>query len=134
MAYASKKMLVDETEFWLMFFWLKTTLDGSMNAQMKQTILAKIESYVKRAEEIKEILKKGPTKKKAVADTSNGRANSKDNKGDEDDNTDPDRRRMMQKFEGTLIMIMIIDTLAFVDIFQELLLLILTFHLLMSLD
>ncbi|CAF0730036.1 unnamed protein product [Adineta ricciae] len=76
---------------------------GSMNAQMKQTILAKIESYVKRAEEIKEILKKGPTKKKAVADTSNGRGNSKDNKGDDDDNADPDRRRMMQKFEGAIV-------------------------------
>jgi len=71
-----------------------------MNAQMKQTIRPKIESYVKRAEEIKEILKNGPSKKKAVADTANGRGgSSKDNKGDDDDG-DPDKRRMMQRFEG----------------------------------
>ena len=70
-----------------------------MNAQMKQTIRPKIENYVKRAEEIIEILKKGPSKK-AVADTTNGRGNLKDNKGDDDDNGDPDKRRMMQKFEG----------------------------------
>ncbi|CAF2104306.1 unnamed protein product, partial [Rotaria magnacalcarata] len=63
---------------------------GAMNPQMKQTIRPKIESYVKRADEIKELLKKGSTKKKAVADTSTGRGNSKDNKGDEDDNGDPD--------------------------------------------
>jgi len=75
-----------------------------MNPQMKQTIRPKIESYVKRAEQIKEILKNGPVKKKAVADTSNGRGNSKDNKGDDDDdNGDPDKRRMMQKFEGIFL-------------------------------
>jgi vacuolar protein-sorting-associated protein 4 len=72
-----------------------------MNPQMKQTIRPKIESYVKRAEEIKDILKNGPTKKKAVADTANGRGNSKDNKGDDDD-SDPDKKRMMQKFEGII--------------------------------
>lgn len=70
-----------------------------MNPQMKQTIRPKIESYVKRAEEIKEILKKGPVKKKAVAEAGSTRGNSKDNKGD-DDEGDPDKRRMMQKFEG----------------------------------
>jgi len=74
-------------------------LDGAMNPQMKQTIRPKIESYVKRAEEIKEILKKGPVKKKAVAEAGSARGNSKDNKGD-DDEGDPDKRRMMQKFEG----------------------------------
>lgn len=67
-----------------------------MNPPMKQTIRPKIESYVKRAEEIKEILKNGSSKKKAVADTANGRSgNSKD-----DDEGDPDKKRMMQKFEG----------------------------------
>jgi hypothetical protein len=75
-------------------------LDGIMNPQMKQTIRPKIESYVKRAEEIKEILKHGPGKKKAVADSANGRGNSKDNKGDDDDSGDPDKKRMMQRFEG----------------------------------
>ena len=118
MAYASKKMLVEWRRS-LIVDLLKSILDGSMNAQMKQTILAKIESYVKRAEEIKEILKKGSTKKKAVADASNGRGNSKDNKGDDDDNADPDRRRMMQKFEGRLLTIMIIHLLTLVDMFRS---------------
>jgi hypothetical protein len=71
-----------------------------MNDQMKQNIRGKVNSYLKRAEEIKDILKNGHGKKKAVADTANGRGNSKDNKGDDDDNGDPDRKRMMQKFEG----------------------------------
>ena len=75
-----------------------------MNAQMKQTIRPKIESYVKRAEEIKGILKNGGQKKKAVADTANGKANSKDNKGDDEDNGDPDKKRMMQKFEGIILL------------------------------
>jgi hypothetical protein len=78
-------------------------LDGAMNAQLKQTIRPKIESYVKRAEEIKGILKNGPVKKKAVADTANGRGNSKDNKGGDDDSSDPDKKRMMQRFEGRFL-------------------------------
>jgi vacuolar protein-sorting-associated protein 4 len=78
-------------------------LDGIMNPQMKQTIRPKIESYVKRAEEIKEILKHGSGKKKAVADSANGRGNSKDNKGDDDDSGDPDKKRMMQRFEGAIV-------------------------------
>ncbi|CAF3182809.1 unnamed protein product, partial [Rotaria socialis] len=76
---------------------------GAMNPQMKQTIRPKIESYVKRADEIKELLKKGPTKKKAVADTSTGRGNSNDNKGDDDDNGDPDRKRMVEHFEEAIV-------------------------------
>ena len=75
-------------------------LDGAMNPQMKQTIRPKIESYVKRAEEIKNIMKNGAPKKKAVADSANGR--SKDNKGDDDESGDPERKRMMQRFEGEL--------------------------------
>jgi hypothetical protein len=70
-------------------------LDGAMNDSMKQNIRAKVNSYIKRAEEIKNISKDGPGKKKAVADG----GNSKDNK-DDDDSGDPDRKRMMQKFEG----------------------------------
>jgi hypothetical protein len=54
--------------------------------------------YIKRAEEIKDISKNGSGKKKAVADG----GNSKDNK-DDDDSGDPDRKRMMQKFEGIFI-------------------------------
>lgn len=77
-------------------------LDGAMNQQMKLTIRPKIESYVKRAEEIKDILKNGGPKKKAVADSANGRGNSKDKGGDDDDG-DPDKKRMMQKFEGAIV-------------------------------
>ena len=69
-------------------------LDGAMNEAMKQNIRAKVNSYLKRAEEIKGLAKNGG-KKKAVADG----GNSKDNK-DDDDSGDPDRKRMMQKFEG----------------------------------
>ena len=76
------------------------SLDGAMNQQMKLTIRPKIESYVKRAEEIKDILKNGGPKKKAVADSANGRGNGKDKSGDDDDG-DPDKKRMMQKFEGS---------------------------------
>jgi vacuolar protein-sorting-associated protein 4 len=84
--------------------WLMQAMKyGIMNPQMKQTIRPKIESYVKRAEEIKEILKHGPGKKKAVADSANGRGNSKDNKGDDDDSGDPDKKRMMQRFEGAIV-------------------------------
>ncbi len=74
-------------------------LDGVMNDQTKQKIRAKVESYLKRAEELKKIVKNGPVKKKALADDSGGRGNPKDNK-DDDDSGDPDRRRMMQRFEG----------------------------------
>ena len=101
MAYASDEMwaTTEDNDVQRQVF----LLDGAMNAQMKQTIRPKIESYVKRAEEIKDILKNGGSKKKAIADTANGRGNSKDNKGDDDDSGDPDRKRMMQKFEGKLI-------------------------------
>jgi hypothetical protein len=67
-----------------------------MNQAMKDNIRAKVNSYLKRAEEIKHPSKDEPRKKKAVADS----GNSKDNK-DDDDSGDPDKKRMMQKFEGT---------------------------------
>jgi hypothetical protein len=92
-------MLVNNHDFNLTYVCIS---GETMNQQMKLTIRPKIESYVKRAEEIKEILKRGPSKKKAVADTANGRGNSKDNKGDDDDSGDPEKRRMMQKFESML--------------------------------
>jgi hypothetical protein len=68
-----------------------------MNDAMKQNIRGKVNSYLKRAEEIKDISKNGSKKKKPVAEG----GNSKDNK-DDDDSGDPDRKRMMQKFEGLL--------------------------------
>jgi SpoVK/Ycf46/Vps4 family AAA+-type ATPase len=70
-----------------------------MNEQTKQKIRTKVESYLKRAEELKKIVKNGPVKKKALADEGSGRATPKGDK-DDDDSGDPDRRRMMQKLEG----------------------------------
>ena len=62
---------------------------------MKQNIRAKVSSYLQRAEEIKNTSKNGSDKKKAVVENGNG----KDNKDDEDGG-DPERKRMMAKFEG----------------------------------
>ncbi|CAF1275972.1 unnamed protein product [Adineta steineri] len=70
---------------------------GAMNDAMKQNIRAKVNSYLKRAEEIRDMSKNNSGKKKAVADG----GNSKDNKDDEDG--DPDKRKMMQKFEGAIV-------------------------------
>lgn len=71
-------------------------VDGAMNDGMKQNIRGKVSSYLQRAEEIKKTSKNGSDKKKAVVE--NG--NSKDNNKDDEDNGDPDRKRMMAKFEG----------------------------------
>jgi len=74
-------------------------LDGVMNNETKHKLRAKVESYLKRAEELKNIAKNEPVKKKALVDDGPGRGNSKDNR-DDDDSGDSDRRRMMQKLEG----------------------------------
>lgn len=70
-------------------------VDGAMNEGMKQNIRGKVESYLNRAEEIKNNSKNPSNKKKAVVEG----GNSKDNKDDEDSG-DPERKRMMAKFEG----------------------------------
>lgn len=70
-----------------------------MNEHTKVQIRAKATSYIKRVEELKSLLKNGPVKKKAVADGLSDCGNSKYNP-DEDEGDDPDKRRMMQKFEG----------------------------------
>jgi vacuolar protein-sorting-associated protein 4 len=80
-----------------------------MNEQTKQKIRAKVESYLKRAEELKNMAKQGPIKKKALADDGTGRGNSRDNKN-EDESGDPDRKRMMQKFEGKFHYIYLFST------------------------
>ena len=71
--------------------------DGAMNNETKQKIRAKASAYLKRAEELKDICKNGPVKKKALVDDGPDRVNLKD----DDESGDPDRRRMMQKLEGT---------------------------------
>jgi SpoVK/Ycf46/Vps4 family AAA+-type ATPase len=70
-----------------------------MNDQTKQQIRAKATSYIKRAEQLKALIKNGPVKKKALCEDGTDRGNSKNNRDDDDDG-DSDRRRMMQKFEG----------------------------------
>jgi hypothetical protein len=98
-----------------------------MNDGSKQNIRAKVNSYLKRAEEIKNISKNGSGKKKAVSEG----GNSKNNR-DDDDSGDAEKKRMMQKFEG--ILFFVFPTNIFIDfLFQELLLLTQMFHLLMLL-
>ena len=70
-----------------------------MNEHTKIQIRAKATSYIKRVEELKNLLKNGPVKKKAVADDVSDRGNGRYDR-DEDESDDPDRRRMMQKFQG----------------------------------
>jgi hypothetical protein len=70
-----------------------------MNEQMKQNLRAKANSYLKRAEEIVDLLKNGSDKKKTAAVDASGRGDSS-NKGDDTDSGDIDQKRMMKKFEG----------------------------------
>jgi hypothetical protein len=58
-------------------------LGGALNAQMKQAIRRKIDSYVNRAQVIVETVKNGPIKKKVVPD-----------------NPDIEHRILMEKFES----------------------------------
>ncbi|CAF3536160.1 unnamed protein product [Rotaria sp. Silwood1] len=76
---------------------------GIMSENTKKTIRAKIESYLKRAEELQNIVKHGPVKKKELADDNRDRRNSKDNKDDDNEISDPERKQLMQKFEGAII-------------------------------
>jgi len=71
-----------------------------MSPSMKQTIRDKVKTYLQRAEEIKDILKTKSPKKQPVANGPASRGGSAANKVNEDENEDPDRKRMMQKFEG----------------------------------
>jgi hypothetical protein len=62
-----------------------------MNASMKQNIRRKADTYLKRAEEIKKTTEKIPPTKSSAPSNPPRR---------DDDNEDPDRKRMLQKFEG----------------------------------
>ncbi|UJR13878.1 hypothetical protein I4U23_000886 [Adineta vaga] len=83
-------------------WFVHATKYGTMNENTKKQIREKASSYVKRAEELKTIVKNGPVKKKALADEIPDRGNAKNNR-DEDDGDAPDRRRMIQKFEGAIV-------------------------------
>jgi hypothetical protein len=60
-----------------------------MTPTMKQNIRDKVNSYLKRAEDIKNRADTKPSKKSPVPSNPSGR-----------DDEDPDKRRMVQKFEG----------------------------------
>jgi hypothetical protein len=66
-----------------------------MNADTKQNIRAKVSTYLKRVGEIKNISQREPSRKQPVID---GR--SRANEGNDADQGDSEKRRMMQKFEG----------------------------------
>jgi len=71
-----------------------------MSGPTKQHIRAKVDSYLKRAEEIKNMAEGKPLKNQAVASDVTGRGSPKGNKINDDDNGDSDKKRMMQKFQG----------------------------------
>ncbi len=71
-----------------------------MNGTTKQHIRAKVDSYLKRAEEIKNMAESKPLKNQAVASDGTGRGSPKGNKSNDDDSGDLDKKRMMQKFQG----------------------------------
>jgi len=70
---------------------LYVLLDGAMNDQMKQEIRCKAKSYVERAEKIKNISDKKPPENQTVS--------NKPTRPREEEK-DPDKLRMKQKFEG----------------------------------
>jgi hypothetical protein len=87
-----------------------------MNESTKQNIRGKVKSYLKRAEEIQNIMSKTPSKKTPVASGAMGPGNSNNNKGSDGENEDPEKKRMMQKFEGLLYYIHCADMTIIVSI------------------
>ncbi len=59
-------------------------LDDTMNAQMKESIRSKVESYIKRATELTDILRSSSDTRDSVGD----------------DIAESSHRRLMQNFEG----------------------------------
>lgn len=70
---------------------LYVLLDGAMNDQMKQEIRRKVKTYIERAEKIKGTADQKPPE--------NQPASSKPTRPREEEK-DPDKMRMKQKFEG----------------------------------
>ncbi|CAF1262354.1 unnamed protein product, partial [Didymodactylos carnosus] len=73
---------------------------GNMNEDTKVMITKKAESYINRAEQIKKLLFSEGSKKKAVAEGGSG-GNKKN--GDDDDEVDPEKKKMAQKFAGSIV-------------------------------
>ncbi|KAK2726400.1 vacuolar protein sorting-associated protein 4-like [Artemia franciscana] len=71
----------------------------------KDTIRAKVKTYLERAEKLKEFLKKKKKQPvKAGEATSNGKKSSKDEEDDESDSDDPEKKKMLAKLEGAIVM------------------------------
>lgn len=74
--------------------------DDPMNASAKQNIRNKVEEYLNRAEQIKEVLNK-KSKKPVKQGNGSGNGNSKDDEsGDEEDK---EKKKMMSQLEGAII-------------------------------
>ncbi|CAF1511295.1 unnamed protein product [Adineta ricciae] len=75
---------------------------GTVSEHTKIQIRAKAKSYIQRVEELKNLFKNGPVKQKAIADDASDRRNGRYDR-DEDESDDLDRRRMMHKFQGAIV-------------------------------
>ncbi|UJR33321.1 hypothetical protein I4U23_020771 [Adineta vaga] len=84
-------------------WFIHATKYGTMNDETKKRLRAKVATYLKRAEEIKNISNKKPSGRETVPNNHGGNERSKTRQDCDEDNDDPDKRRMMQKFEGAII-------------------------------
>lgn len=80
-------------------YFLHSIKYDPMNNSAKQSIRAKVDEYLIRAEQIKEVLQKGKNKKPVK--TGNDDGGSKDDEsGDE---TDKEKKKMMSQLEGSIV-------------------------------
>ena len=71
-----------------------------MDKLTKQKVRTKVDTYLKRAEEIKAMKNHKPTKMPCMANDAVGSGKSRNDKDSDEEKGDPDKRRMMQKFES----------------------------------
>lgn len=71
-----------------------------MNASAKQNIRNKVQEYLDRAEQIKEVLNKKKNKKPVKQGNGSGSGNKDDESGDEEDK---EKKKMMSQLEGAII-------------------------------
>lgn len=67
---------------------------------MKESMRAKLTSYVERAEKIKKMQENTSGNKEPVAAVTDGKPSSSPNKNNNEDTGDPERKRLMQQLEG----------------------------------